>query len=511
MRITNKIMQRNSVTNLNRNKVLSDKLNSQLTLEKKITRPSDDPVIAIRSLRLNTSITQLTQYYEKNVPDASAWLKATEEAVDITSRVITDMYEQCTNGAKGSMTSTDREKILDSLKNLREEIYATGNTDYAGRYLFSGYRTDTPLTFESATTKKYTITEQLGVSSITQFTHVNTGDLTSLTEANAETGITTEESDVSATNVYRIQLAYSELDEGATPTIQYYETDAATGTKTPVSVTPTVVSANSLSPNPYTDVPADGAYFIPETGEVILGEDLYKEMVCVMDDVTTDMENEGEIRITYDKSEWKKNDLVPEHYYACESEGVKYNQNFLTNATNDEDGQIISYDAGLNQTLRVNTTAQEVYVPEIGRNVDDLIKVTGEAVEMQKIVDTLGIMVKADPDNETLQERLNAANKAMTYLSDRMQKTFEKGITQMQKHLDTVNQALTQIGSRGQRLELISNRLGAQQTTFETLSSENEDVDIAEVAVQLTSAELSYNAALMATGKIAQTTLLNYL
>ena len=99
----------------------------------------------------------------------------------------------------------------------------------------------------------------------------------------------------------------------------------------------------------------------------------------------------------------------------------------------------------------------------------------------------------------------------MTYLSDRMQKTFEHGITQMQKHLDTVNQALTQIGSRGQRLDLISNRLGSQQTTFKTLSSENEDVDIAEVAVQLSSAELSYEASLMAIGKIAQTTLLNYL
>lgn len=510
MRITNKIMQRNSVTNLNRNKVLSDKLNSQLTLEKKITRPSDDPVIAIRSLRLNTSITQLTQYYKKNVPDASAWLKATEEAVEITTSVITDMYEQCTNGSKGSMTASDREKVLESLKSLREEVYSTGNTDYAGRYLFSGYRTDMPLTFKNATTQTYTLTEQLGASNITEFTYVNTGDLTKLTEANAETGITTEESDVSSHNVYRIQLAYSSLDEGCTPTIQYYDTNAA-GTKTSVFVTPTVVSANSTSPNPYTDVPANGAFFLPETGEVVLGENLYKKMVCVLDDLTTDATNEGEIRITYDKSEWSKNDLMPEHYYACESEGIKYNQDFLTNATNDEDGQIITYDVGLNQTLRVNTNASEVYIPEIGRNVDDLIRVADEAVKMQEVVDTLEAMVKANPENDTLQERLNAANKAMTYLSDRMQKTFERGITQMQNHLDTVNQALTQIGSRGQRLDLISNRLGSQQTTFQTLLSENEDVDIAEVAVQLSSAELSYEASLMAVGKIAQTTLLNYL
>lgn len=505
MRITNKIMQRNSITNLNRNKVLSDKLNNQLTLEKKITRPSDDPVIAIRSLRLNTSITQLTQYYEKNAPDASAWLQATEEAVDITSSVITDMYEQCTNGSKGSMTAADRKIVLESLKSLRAEVYSTGNTDYAGRYLFSGYRTDTPLTFENATEKKYSITEQLSVENITNFTYVDSGDLVRLTEANAENGITAVENDIASYEVHRIQLAYSNLDDGTAPTIEYYEGGALT------TVTPVIQSANTPTPNAYTNPDPDTAYYIPETGEIVLGENLYEKMMGTLDDLSTEDVNEGEIRISYEKTNWNKNDLIPEHYYACESEGVKYNQNFLTNGTNDEDAQVISYDVGLNQSLRVNTTAGEVYVAEIGRNVDDLIRVADEAVKMEGVVATLEAMVKQDPENETLQERLNAAKKAMTYLADRMQKTFEHGITQMQGHLDRVNQALTQIGARGQRLDLISNRLGSQQTTFKTLSSENEDVDLAEVAVQLSSAQLSYEASLMATGKIAQTTLLNYL
>ena len=500
MRITNKIMQRNSITNLNRNKVLSDKLNNQLTLEKKITRPSDDPVIAIRSLRLNSSITQLTQYYEKNAPDASAWLQATEEAVDITSSVITDMYEQCTNGSKGSMTAADRKIVLESLKSLRAEVYSTGNTDYAGRYLFSGYRTDTPLTFENATEKKYSITEQLSGENITNFTYVDSGDLVRLTEANAESGITAVENDIASYEVHRIQLAYSNLDDGTATTIEYYEGGALT------TVTPVIQSANTPTPNAYTNPDPDTAYYIPETGEIVLGQNLYEKMMGTLDDLSTEDVNEGEIRISYEKTNWNKNDLIPEHYYACESEGVKYNQNFLTNGTNDEDAQVISYDVGLNQSLRVNTTAGEVYVAEIGRNVDDLIR-----VKMEGVVATLEAMVKQNPENETLKDRLNAAKKAMTYLADRMQKTFEHGITQMQGHLDRVNQALTQIGARGQRLDLISNRLGSQQTTFKTLSSENEDVDIAEVAVQLSSAQLSYEASLMATGKIAQTTLLNYL
>lgn len=51
----------------------------------------------------------------------------------------------------------------------------------------------------------------------------------------------------------------------------------------------------------------------------------------------------------------------------------------------------------------------------------------------------------------------------------------------------------------------------SQKTSFETLQSDNENVDLADVAIQLSGAELTYNAALMATSKILQTTLVSYL
>ena len=58
---------------------------------------------------------------------------------------------------------------------------------------------------------------------------------------------------------------------------------------------------------------------------------------------------------------------------------------------------------------------------------------------------------------------------------------------------------------------MISNRLMDQRSNFQTLKSENEDIDIAEVIIQLTGTELTYNSALMATGKIMQTSLMNYI
>ena len=63
MRITNKMMSGNSLANINTNKEYLDKLNNQMATEKKITRPSDDPIVAIRALRLRSNLSEITQYY----------------------------------------------------------------------------------------------------------------------------------------------------------------------------------------------------------------------------------------------------------------------------------------------------------------------------------------------------------------------------------------------------------------------------------------------------------------
>ena len=67
MRITNKVMQNNSLNNINNNKIIQDKLSNQMATEKKIVRPSDDPIIAIRALRLRSNVSQVTQFYHKKI------------------------------------------------------------------------------------------------------------------------------------------------------------------------------------------------------------------------------------------------------------------------------------------------------------------------------------------------------------------------------------------------------------------------------------------------------------
>lgn len=507
MRITNKIISQNSITNINNNKVLENKLNTQLATGSKINRPSDDPVVAIRALRLRTNLNQVSQYYTKNVPDAESWLDVTESAISTVIEIVTDMYSNCTQGAAGFNTADDRSKVLENLKALQQEVYATGDADYAGRYVFTGYRTDTPLTFGTETDKKYTITEQLGSDSLDELTYVDVSDLDKMTQANAET-LGTTETEISTNQVYRLRLAYENCSSDTAPIISYYD---ASGTMQ--TITADVISVNDTTKDPYLSAgtSASGAVFIPETGEIILNKANYDALTAVRDNPVTSDKDEGEIRVTYEKKEFAKNDIRPEHYFYCESDGIEYNEGYLTGATDDNSNQFISYDVGFNQEVRVNTLASELFSTDLSRDVDDLISSIEDVEAMEKNISTLEEMLKNDPDNQELKNRLAAAEKANTFLTDKMQKLFEVNVANMQGHLDLANTALTATGNRGARVELVSNRLAKQQTNFKTLSSENEDVDLTEVAVDLGSVELAYQAALMATGKISQTTLLNYL
>ena len=77
--------------------------------------------------------------------------------------------------------------------------------------------------------------------------------------------------------------------------------------------------------------------------------------------------------------------------------------------------------------------------------------------------------------------------------------------------MDIANIAVTSNGTRSKRLDLVNQRLMNQTTTFKELQSDNEDVDLAEAATKLTTAQVTYEASLMATGKISQSSLINYI
>ena len=145
--------------------------------------------------------------------------------------------------------------------------------------------------------------------------------------------------------------------------------------------------------------------------------------------------------------------------------------------------------------------------------MDDLVQAMQDVVDLENVKTKIeGLQETATgTDAETLTKQMEAVEKAVTLAKDKCQKMFESGITTFQGYLDDANLCVTNCGTRSSKLELIDNRMKSQKTTFETLKSENEDIDVTETVIDLKSAEMTYEAALMATGKVMQTTLLNFI
>lgn len=520
MRMTNRIMENNSLYNINNNKILQDKLSTQMSTTKKLTRPSDDPVTAIRALRLRTSVSELTQYYEKNAPDADSWLSITEGALSTNAEVLTDLVKKAGKAANKEKSVEVLNILLQEMKTLRNEYYSTGNVDFAGRYVFTGYRTNTTLTFteeDAAKGDSYNMTEPVKLKDFDTTSYTNMSTLAGLTKSNyndAKYNKVTEQ-DVTNSTIHRIRLSYDKLDSAARITIGTATVDAGgnevfkdiQGIKSAAIQTAASAEAGYQQITAANKAGNVAMAYIPETGELLFSDKAYETLSKAVKDDT-------EISINYTKSEWEKGDLRPEHYFrstVTKADGTKTKFNFEA----DVNDQVIEYDVGYNQTIRVNTMANEAFSHGLNRDIEDLERALSSLQEINATMTDLSRLKKelteGTADYEKVEKQLDAATKAYNYARENIHTKFENSITSMQGYLDDTNIAVTDNGTRSSRLALISDRLMDQKTTFKTLQSENEDADIAEVTVELTSSKLTYEAALMATGKILQTSLMNYI
>lgn len=503
MRVTNSMMTNNMMSNINKNKNNLSILDEQYSTGKKIQRPSQDPIIAVRALKLRTNLSELNQYYEKNIPDAKSWMDVTESALTNINTILTSINSKCVQGANDSLTASDRTSIVEALKQYKEQIHQEGNSNYAGRYVFTGYKTNTSLSFNETTKDlTYTITENFSGKDITAFSTV--------TGAYGINDTATGDSPVLRSG-HKIRLSYNNLDSlaavaPAAPEIRYTTVDSST--VPPTTTTSTVPDATATPPTTLTQKSSSDAdaltpgpdemYFIKETGELVMGENIYKNMKTAAD-----------ISVSYVKKEFEEGDLRPEHYYKCEvDDGASV-------TTYTQSDQQIQYEVNFNQKLTVNTQGKDAITHNIGRDIEDILlsvqeveAVEGKIAEAKKRLSDTTI---SDSEKENLNKLVEHFETELALKNDIMQSKFEKGITGSSKAQETLNVAIADLGSRYVRLELTESRLSSQQVDFEDLMTNNEDADIAETYIKLTSAETIYTASLNAASRVVRNNLLDFL
>ncbi|WP_040287099.1 flagellar hook-associated protein FlgL [Sporosarcina koreensis] len=145
MRVTQSMLSNNMLRNLTTNYNKMGKLNEQLTSQKKVSRPSDDPVVAMRGLAYRTQVDKVEQY-QRNLGEVNNWLDSSDDALDKVGEALHRAKELATNiSNSGSMTDGDREKIKVELDQLQQQIRDIANTKVGDKYIFSGTKTGTAL------------------------------------------------------------------------------------------------------------------------------------------------------------------------------------------------------------------------------------------------------------------------------------------------------------------------------------------------------------------------------
>ncbi len=144
MRVTNNMIISNMLRNLGNNTQRMSKYQNQLDSGKKISVPSDDPVVAARALKLRTDVAKVEQY-QKNINDAKSWLDTTDVALGKIGDVLQKARELTVQASNSTNTPEETQKIALELKQLRVQAIHLANSSYAGRYIFSGFKTDQKL------------------------------------------------------------------------------------------------------------------------------------------------------------------------------------------------------------------------------------------------------------------------------------------------------------------------------------------------------------------------------
>nr|MBO2494552.1 flagellar hook-associated protein FlgL [Clostridia bacterium]PZN11658.1 MAG: flagellar hook-associated protein FlgL [Caldicoprobacter oshimai] len=143
MRVTNGMLITNMMRDYAKNMRKLEKLQSQLSSGKRILKPSDDPVAVSKSLKLRADLAY-NQQYVSNADNAISWLEATESALKDLGDVLHRARELAVQASNGALAPEDRMTIADEIEQLQKHVVQVGNTTYAGRYIFAGYKTDKP-------------------------------------------------------------------------------------------------------------------------------------------------------------------------------------------------------------------------------------------------------------------------------------------------------------------------------------------------------------------------------
>jgi len=140
MRISQNMIYSGAVRHMNSALGKLTEASEQNASQQRINRPSDDPVGYAQARKLDSIISNLSQYSD-NVDTARSWLKQADSTLLEASTVMTSVKELATQAATGTATAENRQEIATQVRQLYQELLSLSNTSVSGNSLFAGQKT----------------------------------------------------------------------------------------------------------------------------------------------------------------------------------------------------------------------------------------------------------------------------------------------------------------------------------------------------------------------------------
>ena len=135
MRVADNMKYYTAIKNMNGLQAGYNDLLEKLATQKRINRPSDDPLGIMKVLDCRQTLATIEQY-RSNIERGTTWISATEK----TLTGIMDLLSQVQAAAGNYGTETDSSKLISAsqVREIRDQIRSLANYSLGGNYLFSG-------------------------------------------------------------------------------------------------------------------------------------------------------------------------------------------------------------------------------------------------------------------------------------------------------------------------------------------------------------------------------------
>jgi flagellar hook-associated protein 3 FlgL len=137
------MLSNNLLKNISNSYEKMGKISEQMQTQKKITRPSDDPVVAMKGIAYRTNLTEVEQF-KRNFSEAHSWIDNSDAAMDHATKALQRIRELTLQANNGTLEGDQRNAAAKEIEQLRDQLKEIANSKVGDKYIFNGTDTLTP-------------------------------------------------------------------------------------------------------------------------------------------------------------------------------------------------------------------------------------------------------------------------------------------------------------------------------------------------------------------------------